>query len=170
MKRFLIFYFLFLISFFSFFSSGFVDSQDGFQYLAVARRFYHNSTFALPEEEFPEINIHMTGDVGNEGKRYSPTGLGYTLALLPAVSVEDIFLKATNTKLITAFPLQSDWPVLLFASFTNSIFGAFLAVILYLYFVSFKIKHRQALIFSFFTIIATNLFPYTKHTFAHMMF
>src|SRR3990167_7574306 len=138
MKRFTILYFFFATSFFAFFSSGFVDSQDGFQYLAVARRMYYDKTFALPEEEFPEKNVHMTSDVGNEGKRYSPTGLGYTLALIPAVFAEDIYLKATDVNPITAFPLQSDWPVLLFASFTNAFLGGFLAVILNLYISTFK--------------------------------
>lgn len=169
MKKFIVFYFSFCVFFFSFFVSGFVDSQDGFQYLAVARRFYHDGTFALPEEVFPEENVFMTSTVGNNGERFSPTGLGYSIALLPAVIAEDIILKISGADFITAFPLNSDWPVLLFASFTNSVFGALLTVTMYLLFRSYKITHKSSIFLSFVTIVATNLFPYTKHTMAHMM-
>lgn len=170
MKKFLIFYFLFLTFFFSFFASGFVDSQDGFQYLTVARRLYYDDTFEMPDEQFPKENIHMSVQIGKEGKRYSPSGLGYTLALLPAVAVEDLFLGMAGAEPISAFPLRSDWPVLLFASLTNSVFGASLGVTLYLYLRTYKIKHKTALFLSFASFLATNLWPYTKHVFPHMMF
>lgn len=169
MKKFLFYYFCFCLFFFGFFSSGFVDSQDGFQYLAVARRMYYDKTFALPEENFPEENVFMTSEIGKDGKRYSPTGLGYTLALLPAVVFEDLFLKLAGADFLTAFPLNSDWPVLLFASFTNSVFGALLTVTMYLILRSYNITHKSSIFLSLVTIVATNLFPYTKHTMAHMM-
>lgn len=171
MNKFVIAYFVFCVSFFSFFSSGFVDSQDGFQYLAVARRMYYDNTFEMPKENFDEgENIHMSLVRNSAGEVFSPTGLGYSLALLPAVLIEDIFINLSNTEPISAFPLNSDWPVLLFASFTNAIFGALLVVTMYKIFISYKFSPKTSLLLSFVSVISTNLFAYTKHTFAHMMF
>lgn len=171
MKLFTITYFLFIFSFLTFFASGFVDSQDGFQYLAVARRLYFDHTAELPKETYAdEQNIHLSTNKGNEGKLYSPTGLGYSLALLPAVFMEDIFLRLSHLSPISAFPLQSDWPVLLFASFSNSFFAALLAVTIFFYLKSFQIPTKTSLFLSLLSIIGTNLFPYSKYSFAHMMF
>lgn len=170
MKQFLIVYFLFLFCFFSFFSSGFVDSQDGFQYLAVARRIFYDHTFEMPVEEYPDENIHMSLMESSDGKIYSPTGLGYSLSLLPAVFMENLFLKAAGTAPISAFPLQNDWPVLLFASMTNSFWAALFVLSLYLFMREMKIQHNNALFLSFLFSIGTNIFVYAKHSFAHMMF
>lgn len=171
MKKLVLVYFLFAISFFIFFASGFVDSQDGFQYLAVARRLFFDHTIQLPKETYTnKQNINLRADINKDGKIYSPTGLGYSLSLLPAVFIEGLFLQQAHLSPISAFPLQSDWPVLLFASFTNSFFAAMLAVILLLYLKSFQIPTKTSLLISFLSIVGTNLFPYTKHVFAHMMF
>jgi hypothetical protein len=170
MKRFLVAYFFAIFFFLTFFSSGFVDSQDGFQYLAIARRIYYDHTFEMPLATFPDHNIPMSASEPVNGKYYSPTGLGYTLALLPAVVIEDLFNKAAGVQPIAAFPLQNDWPVLLFASMTNAVWGAWLVVGLYLYFRLLKIDHFQSVLMSFALTIGTNLLPYTKHTFAQMMF
>ncbi len=170
MKKFLLTYFSFCFFFFTFFASGFVESQDGQQYLAIARRIYYDKTLEMPEEAYPTENIYMAIRIGKDSKRYSLTGLGYTLALLPSVFAEDMFLRITDKESLSAFPLQSDWPVHLFASFTNAFFGAILANVIYLYLRSFNIKHKTALYLSFISIISANLWPYTKHSFAHIMF
>lgn len=161
-------YFFFCLFFFTLFSSGFIDSQDGFQYTAIARRIYYNHSFELPPEQYPDDNIHMS--LASDGARYSPTGLGYTLALLPAVFMEDVFLKISGSEPISGFPLHADWPVLLFASMTNAVFGALLAVILYKYLLSLGLNHKASIILSFLGIVSTNLFAYTKHVYPHMMF
>ena len=171
MKKFLISYFLFSFFFFTFFASGFVDSMDGFQYLALARRMYFDHTVEMPKENFDTgENVYLTIFRDKDGKIYSPTGLGYTLAFLPSVLVEDIFTRLAGVKPFSAFPLKSDWPVLLFASFTNAFFGALLVVTLYLFIKTYGVNHKNAALLSFLSITATNLFPYTKHTLAHMMF
>lgn len=171
MKKFLLFYFLFSFFFLIFFASGFIDSLDGFQYLAVARRIYYDHTFEMPKESFAKgDNVYLTTFKTKDGKIYSPTGLGYSLAMIPAVVAEDIFTRLANVKPYSAFPLKSDWPVLLFASFTNAFFGALLVVTMYLILKTYQISHNSAVLLSFLTVIATNLFPYTKHALAHMMF
>jgi predicted SAM-dependent methyltransferase len=170
MKRLLVAYFFFCFFFLAFFSSGVVDSQDGFQYLAIARRIYFDHTFEMPLEKFPDDNIPMSASEPVDGKYYSPTGLGYTLSLLPAVAVEDLFNRWAGVQPMTAFPLQNDWPVLLVASMTNAVWGALLAVALFLYLKELGLRHRYSLVTSFILVTGTNIFPYTKHTFAQMMF
>lgn len=170
MKKFLFSYFCFCFCFFTFFASGFVDSQDGFLYLTIARRMYYDKTFEMPVESFPEENIHMSTMKAKDGKIYSPTGLGYSLSLLPAVLLEDVFLRLSDTEPISAFPLRNDWPVLLFASMTNSFWAALLVVTFYLFLRELSVEHKPAIFLSFILTVATNLFVYAKHSFAHMMF
>lgn len=171
MKKFLISYFLFSFFFFMFFASGFIDSQDGFQYLAVARRMYHDKTFEMPIEDYPDRrNIHLSRTKSKDGKSYSPTGLGYSISLLPAVFLEDVFLELSSSEPISAFPLENDWPVLLFTSMTNAFWGALFVVFLYLFFKEVNIKHKDSLLLSFSFAVGTNIFVHTKHTFPHMMF
>jgi MFS family permease len=171
MKKFLVSYFLFGCFFFSFFSSGFMDSQDGLQYLAIARRIYYDNTLAMPESNYDDrTNIHFNTYKKDDGTRYSPTGLGYSLALLPAVAIEDILLKSLNLEPIEAFPLENDWPVLLFASMTNSVFGALFIVSFYYYLRLLDLNHKNSFLLSFILFISSNIFIYSKHTFAHMMF
>lgn len=169
-KAFLIAYFFFTFFFFAFFSSGIVDSQDGLQYLAIARRMYYDRTFQMPEADYPIDNIHMSATKNSRGERYSPTGLGFTLSLLPAVFVEDMVLRQTGSPPINAFPLQSDWPIHMVASLTNAFWGALFVLILFLYLETFAIKREKAALLAFILVISSNIFPYTKHVFAHMMF
>lgn len=170
-NRFIVYYFGFLVFFFSFFASGFFDSSDGFQYLTVARRIYYDHTIKLPEESFENgKNIHLNATVKSNGDRYPVTGLGYTLALLPAVAVEDFFLDLAKIEPIKAFPLENDWPVLLFGSMVNSVFAALLVCIFYLFFKELGLNHNQSVFLSFILFVSSNLFVYAKHTFAHLMF
>jgi hypothetical protein len=171
MKWFILSYFVWNVLFFSLFASGFVDSQDGFQYLAIARRMYYDHTFEMPTELYPDKNIHMSLAVGGEsGKIYSPTGLGYSLALLPAVAAESFFLRLSGQEPLNAFPLENDWPVLLFASMTNAVFAALTATVLCAFLRELAFSPKTAAVLSFASVVCTNIFPYSKHTFAQMMF
>ncbi len=169
-KNFLMMLFLFAASLFMLISSGFVDSQDGFQYLTIARRMYYDQTFEMPTALFPDGNLHMSLVKGSDEKVYSPTGLGYSLSLIPAVIVEDLFLSAADTPPLAAFPLQNDWPVLLFASMTNAFWGGLLVVGLYRFLMELGVSHKASAVLSLALVVSSNLLPYTKHTFAQLMF
>lgn len=170
-RRFLLVYFFFCFSFFLFFSSGFIDSQDGFQYLVVARQMYYNKTFEMPKESHKnDQNIHMSLMPTNDGRVYSPTGIGYSTSLLPAVFLEDVFLRLSDQKPISSFPLSSDWPVLLFASMTNSFWGAIFVITIYLYLRELKLTHKDSLLLSFLFALGSNIFVYIHYSFPHMMF
>lgn len=171
MKKFSIYYFCFLFFFLSFFVSGIFDSQDGLQYLAVARNIYYKGEPTAPTYEYDtRENIHMSTYVGKDGKTYGTTGLGYSLALVPAVAITDIFYKLYNILPTVHFPLESDWLIFFVASFTNALFAAGLGVILYHYLREIKLSKKQAVFISFISLIVTNLFALSKHSFAHMMF
>lgn len=175
MKKNLVALFLFLFFLLSVFVSGNIDSQDGQLYLAVARYIYYTGEPTAPPYEFnyqgTGKNIHMGTYIGQDGKTYSPTGLGYSLALLPAVAITDLVYKVSGAPLkLEHFPLESDWLILLTASFTNAFFGAGLGVVLFLYFLDLGLNKKQSLILILVSLFATNLWVYTKHSFAHMMF
>ncbi|MDD2822990.1 MAG: hypothetical protein PHQ59_02800 [Candidatus Daviesbacteria bacterium] len=112
----------------------------------------------------------MSTYIGRDGKTYSPTGLGFSLAYLPAVAITDMVYKYYNVAPPVHFPLESDWLIFLLASFTNSFFAAILGVVLFLYFLALKIKPKPALFMSIVSLFTTNLLVYSKHSVAHMMF
>ena len=171
MKNIIIYYFLFLFAFLSFFSAGVIDSGDGFQYLTVARSIYYKGEPTTPPYEYSERkNIHMNIVEGRDGKYYSLTGLGFSLAYLPAVAITDIVYKIYGVSPSEHFPLENDWLIFLMAGFTNAFFGALLGVILFVYFVILGLSKKQSIFFSLISIVATNLFVYTKHSMPHMMF
>lgn len=171
MKKFLIFYFFSLVLFLSIFCSGVFDSQDGFQYLAVARNIYYTGKPTAPVYEYNQRkNIHMATFIGKDGNSYSSTGLGYSLALVPAVAITDVFYKIYQVTPPTHFPLENDWLILLVASFTNIFFAATLALTLFLYLIEIGLSKKNSWIISIVAIFATNLFVYAKNSFAHMMF
>jgi hypothetical protein len=177
MRKTIVIYFLFLVSFFIFWSSGTIDSSDGLQYLTVARNIYYRGEpilFDNPQEEYRDVNpqnIHFNYTEGNNKRFYSVTGLGYSLAYLPAVFITDIYYQLNHLPIILKhFPLQSDWLIMTLASFTNSIFGAGLGVTLFLYLSLLGLSKKSALLVSFLGLVSTNLFVYTKHAFPHLMF
>src|SRR3989344_7035254 len=107
LKKLILYYFLFLLSLFIIFSSGVIDSQDGFQYLAVARNIYYQGEPTAPMYGYDtRENIHMSTIVGKNGKSYSPTGLGFSLAMLPAVAVTDLVYKFYGVLPPVHFPLE----------------------------------------------------------------
>jgi hypothetical protein len=175
MLRFPVKYFFFLVFLLSFFVSGCVDSQDGFQYLAVARNIYYTGEPTAPPYEFTGgvnvgKNIHMSTHVGKDGKTYSATGLGYSLAFLPAVALTDFVYKAYNLTPPVHFPLESDWLILMSASFVNIFFAAGIAVVVYSYLLEVGVKHKTAVLTSLLGLFTTILFVSSKHIYAHTMF
>jgi len=172
MKKFLIFYFLALLSVFTLLSSGVIDSQDGLQYLAVARNIYYSGKPTAPADDYNGKfqNIPMSVFKGKDGNTYSPTGLGFSIAYLPAVAMTDLFYKHYGITPYKYFPLESDWLIFLLASFTNSFFAAGLGLIMFLYFLELELTKKQSLILSLAGLFATNLFIYAKDAMAHMMF
>lgn len=172
-KKILIYYFLLIFSAVIFLAPGVVDSQDGFQYLAVARNIYYKGEPVAPPNEYitdERNNIPMSLYTGKNGKTYSPTGLGYSLALLPAVAITDVVYKIYHITPPVHFPLESDWLILMLANFTNALFGAGLAVILFLYFLEIKLSPKHALLMSLVGFFGTNLLIYARSVTAHMMF
>lgn len=158
-----------------FLSSGGVESQDGLLYLSVARNLYYTGEPTAPPDESAggmwfSKNIQFNTQLGKDGKTFSSTGIGYSLAFLPAVAITDLVYKYYNLSLPQHFPLESDWMTLMLAGFTNSFFAAGLGVILFLYLIELKLNKKQALLIVFVGLFATNLLPYSKHIFAHMMF
>jgi len=162
--------FLFFWSFFSFFSSGIVESQDGLQYIAITRQMYYNHTVAMPDAKYPHDNIHMNVNIGRDGKDFAPTGLGFSLAYLPAVVIEDIINRTAGLSPTQNFPLDNDWPIMLFGSMTNAFFGALFITIFFHFLRSFQFSERTALLLAFALSISSNLFVYTKFGYAHLMF
>lgn len=156
----------------SLFSSGVIDSEDGFQYLTVARNIYYKGEPVTnpPIQYEQNKNIHMSAFKGKNGKYYTSTGLGYSLALLPAVAITDVVYRIFGVTPPLYFPLESDWIILGLASFTNIFFGAITGTFLLLYLLGLKIKFKIAVLLSLVSIFTTNLFALSKHSFAHMMF
>lgn len=162
--------FFFSWSLLLFISSGIVESQDGLQYLTIARQMYYHHTFAMPAADYPLDNIHMNVTPGKNGVKYSPTGLGFSVAYLPAVALEDAFNKVAGLQPTEKFPLDNDWPIMLFASMTNATFGALIIVTFYAFLKSFSFEDKRALLLAFALFLSSNLLVYSKHAFAHEMF
>lgn len=165
------YFFFFLFFFLSFFSSGVIDSIDGFMYLSIARNIYYKHDPVAPPNEYNSgKNIYMGTYIGKNGKTYSATGIGYSLAYIPAVVITDLFYQHYNIIPPEHFPLESDWLILFTASFTNAIFGALLGTIIFNYLLLFKLRINKAFLITFLGIISTFLWSLTKHSFPHMMF
>jgi len=153
------------------FSSGTIDSLDGFLYLNVARSLVREGNVSVePNRYATQENIHMNVFVGADGQSYSPTGLGYSLALVPAAWISSTVHTATDTPWPQNFPLEPDWVIQFAASFTNSVFAAIIVCLLVAYLRRLGFSLKTALFFSLIGFYTTNLFPYAKHSFAHLMF
>lgn len=174
MKDFLIRYFIFMVLLLSLFVSGSIDSQDGLQYLSVSREIYYKHEPTAPTYGYGAENnwknIHMSTYVGKDGKTYSFTGLGYSLTMLPAVTLTDVIYKIYNISPPINFPLESDWLILFTASFTNIFFAAGISVVIFLYLLLLDVNKKTAIYISTISLFATNLFAASKHINAHTMF
>jgi hypothetical protein len=169
--KFLILFFIFLFSTLAIFSSGTIESQDGWLYLNVSRNlYYHHEPTALPQTDYPFKNVNMNSMLGKDGKWYAPGSFGYSLAMVPAVALSDVLHHVFGSTPPQYFPLESDWTVLLFASFTNSFLIAITGIGILLYALELGQTRRQAVITALLTVFATYLFPLSKHAFAHPLF
>lgn len=173
--KFFVILFFTLFFLLSFFVSGKIDSQDGFQYLAVARNIYYKGEPTAPEYGYTGgvgvgKNIHLSTHVGKNGKTYSLTGLGFSLAMLPAVATTDIVYKLYGLSPKENFPLESDWLIFLTTSFTNAFFAAGIGVLLFAYLNEMKVGKKHALAAVLLGLLTTNLFVLSKHIFAHTIF
>lgn len=170
MKRFYVFLFATCFFFSTLFSSGVVESIDGLLYVNVARSLVQKRDISVEPKAADGENIPLNVFKGKNGKFYTPSGLGYSLVLLPAAAASYAVHALTDTALPKNFPLETDWVVHLFASFTNSIFAGMIVCLLFAFLRQLKLPVRTALAFSLIGFFTTNLFPYAKHSFAHLMF
>lgn len=168
--RFLVLYFIFIVSFICFFASGVIDSEDGWLYFSVAKNiYYHHQATAAPYE-YPIGNVNMNSLKDKNGVWRAPYSLGFSLAMVPAVALSDMVHRYYGSSPPNHFPLEHDWSLHFFASMTNSFFAGMIAVTILLYAVELGLTKRQAIVLSLLTIFTTNLFPLAKFSFAHEMF
>lgn len=169
--KFLLIYFAFLLSILVFFVSGTMDSEDGWLYLGVARNIYYNQTFTAPPNEYTQrLNVNMNSIPQKNGSWKPPGGYGYSIALLPAVFLSDLYHYKTNTPIPNHFPLETDWSLLFFASFTNIFYLALLGVIMFYFLLLLNLSKKVSLLFSLLTVFCTNLLPIATFSFAHTIF
>lgn len=168
---FLFIYFIFIFSFLSLFSSGVIESEDGWLYLNVARNIYYKHNFtAPPQTDYPLHNVNMNSFKGTDGQWRAPGSTGYSLALVPAVALSDVVHRYYHSTPPLYFPLDSDWSLHFFASFTNIFIMSVLSLLLVLYGLEMNWSKKNSIAFSFFTIFCTNLLPMAKFGFAQVLF
>ena len=171
MRRFLVIFAVFIFSTLALFSSGSLDSEDGWLYFSVAKNIYYTGkATAAPNEYATQKNVNMNSLLGKDGVWRAQYGLGYSVAMIPAVALSDLVHRYYAVPPVTRFPLEHDWSLHFFASFTNMAFTTFLAVVFVLYAQTLGISRKSAYIASLITIFATNLFPLSKFSFPHMLF
>lgn len=168
--RLVVLFFLMVFSALAFFASGTIESEDGWLYLSVARNAYYTGEATAPPREYPFKNVNMNSVLSANGKWYAPGAKGYSLAMVPAVFAADLLHRFYGSTPPTHFPLESDWAVLFFASFTNSAITALMAVGILLYAYELGFTKKQAIITSLVTIFGTLLLPLSKFAFAHPLF
>lgn len=169
--KFLLPFFLCIFTFLSLFSSGNFDSEDGWLYLNVARNIYYkHQIIANPATDYPEHNVNMNSMKGEDGLWRAPGAIGYSFSMVPAVALSDLFHRYYGSTPPRYFPLESDWTVLFFASFTNIFWASLLAVLLLLYAYEIGWSKKEAIVFTLLTIFTTNLFPMAKFSFAQMIY
>ncbi|HSW89398.1 MAG TPA: hypothetical protein VLH19_00830 [Patescibacteria group bacterium] len=169
--KFLLIYFLFLFSTLSLFSSGTIESQDGWLYLSVARNIYYkHKIVANPQTDYPKKNVNMNSQLGKDGEWRAPGSTGYSVAMIPAVALSDLLLRHYQSTPPQYFPLESDWTVLFFASFTNSFLTALMGIGILLYAKELGLTKKQSLATSFIGIFATMLLILSKNAFAHPLY
>lgn len=151
-------------------SSGYIESTDGMLYAAVATKIV---TTGLPDAPAPvsdDKNLKLAIFLREDGTPFSPTGLGYSLALAPAAALSEGIHKLYGLSPSQYFPLESDYVLHLFGSFANSVLGGIFVVIFFVWLRDYDFSKKHALILSLIVLTCTNIFPYTKFGFAHMLF
>src|SRR5258706_16307085 len=91
--RFVLLFFLFFFSSLCLFSSGTIESQDGWLYLSVSRNlYYQHKLIAAPQTDYPQKNVNMNSYKDKDGQWRAPWSTGYSLSMLPAVALSDLML------------------------------------------------------------------------------
>lgn len=170
MSRLLIFA-IFVFSILAFFSSGVLDSEDGWLYLSVAKNLYYTGkATSAPNEYAEQKNVNFNSTKDEQGEWRAPYALGYSISMIPAIALSDLVHKYYNTPPVEHFPLEHDWSIHFFASFTNMIYASFFTVIFVLYLQALGFARKKSFVYGFITLFTTNLFPLSKFSFAHMLF
>lgn len=173
MNRIHAYLFIFIFSLLLFFTSSVVDSQDGFQYLTVARNIYYHGTPTVPppiDYNDYRVNIPLAAFQGKDGRYYGYTGIGFSMALLPAVFINDVVNKSLHIPEPIHFPLESDWLLLILANLTSVTLGALLGIVMYEYIRTMHVEKKHAIFFSIISIFSTNMFIYSRSIFPHIIF
>ncbi|MBI5151178.1 MAG: hypothetical protein HZA34_01260 [Candidatus Pacebacteria bacterium] len=169
--KFAFFYFFFIFFTLAFFSSGVLDSEDSWLYVSVAKNIYYNHEItAAPNEYAQRKNVNFNATLGADGKWRTSQALGYSIAMVPAVALSDVVHRYYGVPSTNHFPLEHDWTLHFFASFTNSFLAALLAVYIYFYGILLGLPKKSALILSLFVTFATIVMPMSKLGFAQMLF
>lgn len=168
--RFLLLLYIAVVSTVTLLCSGTVESQDGWLYLSVSKNIYYQHEIKADPDEYPLLNVHINSYKDENGIWRSPGALGYSIAMVPAVALSDLTHKILGTVPSNHFPLEHDWTLHFFASFTNAFFAGFLVVITVKYLYELSGDKKVSVIMGILTLLATNLLPLSKFSFAHMMF
>lgn len=169
--KFLLVLALSIFCFLSLFSSGTIESEDGWLYLSVARNIYYHHTITAPAQtDYPAYNVNMNSMKGSDGVWRSPGSIGYSFAMVPAVAFSDLFHRYYHVPPPKYFPLDSDWTLLFFASFTNIFFATCLCILVILYAKSLGLSDVYSVVTGILTLLSTGLFPMSKFGFPQLMF
>lgn len=152
---------------FLFIASGRIESSDGLSALNVARNIVCCGSVEMAP---PEYSGGLQTKLGRDGKYYSPTSLGSSLLYLPAAAGTKFFYALNNFEQGKYFPLQLDYVLTFFASFTNPILAFILFLVNCKIFKLFIKKDTSAFFLSFIISFSTNLLPLAKHSFFHIPF
>jgi hypothetical protein len=168
--QFLFTLFIAVVSTVMLFCSGTIESQDGWLYLSVSKNIYYRHVIEAAPDEYPIQNVHINSYKDASGRWRSPGALGYSIAMVPAVALSDLTHRSLGTSPSNHFPLEHDWTLHLFASFTNATFAGLLVVIIVLYLFDLTGNKKVSIIIGILSLFATNLLPLSKFSFAHVMF
>ncbi len=168
--RFLFLLFIAVVSTVSLFCSGVIESQDGWLYLSVAKNIYYEHKIEAAPDEYPIQNVHINSSKDEKGRWHTTGALGYSLAMVPAVALSDIVHQILHTPPSNHFPLEHDWTLHFFASFTNAWFAGLLVIMMALYLFDLTGKRDLSVIVALLTLFATNMLPLSKFGFPHMLF
>lgn len=168
-KKIILAFFAAIFSFSIFFASGVVESIDEWLYISVTRNMYYRGTLeAAPNEYEERRNVHFNSLRKEDGSWYSPSSIGYSAALLPAVFLSDMYRRAVDLPPSQHFPLETEWSLHLFASFAHVFWGAVLATIVFVYVTKLGIDPKRSLAVAASIFFLSNLFPLSNHSYPHI--
>lgn len=163
--------FLFSFSILILFSSGFIESEDAWLYISVSRNIYYNHKIeAAPNVYSERKNVNFNSIKNDDGSWRAPGATGYSIAMVPAVAMSDIYHKVTSQPIPQYFPLETDWSLHLAVGFMHAFWGALLVVLLYSYMRSLEFSQKYSLVSAVGIFFLSNLFPLSGDSFTHILF